>query len=69
VKHSLYVGLLVAAALAFRFGPFNGVGLDLRLHDTYLVIPLSRIGFWSLIGIATVWFLVALLPFIRGTKP
>jgi hypothetical protein len=63
MKHFIGVGVLVALALVVRFGePF---GLDIHVHGTYWVVPLRVFGFWVLIAIAAVWFLVAAYKFGR----
>lgn len=59
MKQFIGAGVLVALALVVRFGPFQRFGLDIQVHDMYRVVPLRVVGFWVLIGIAAVWFLVA----------
>jgi hypothetical protein len=60
VKHFVGVAVLVALALAVRFGVFQPLALDIHVHDTYYVMPPLRIiGFWLLMGIAAVWFVIA----------
>jgi hypothetical protein len=52
-------------ALVMRLGAFSNMGLDIYVHDTYRVVPLRIVVFWLLIGIATVWFLIAAAKFAR----
>jgi hypothetical protein len=58
--------VLLAVALALRFWVHTGVGFDIHVHDVYRVVPLNIIGFWLLMGIASVWFLIAAYAFIRS---
>ena len=51
--------------LALRFWVHGGMGLDIYVHDVYRVVPLSIIGFWLLMGIASVWFVIASYAFVR----
>jgi len=59
VKHFIAIGVLVTLALVLRLLVFQRVALDIYIHDTYWAIPLRVVGFWVLMGIATVWFLIA----------
>jgi hypothetical protein len=66
MKHFIGVAVLVVLALAVRFWVFQRFALDIHIHDTYYVIPPLRItGFWLLIGIAAVWFIIAAFKFGR----
>lgn len=65
MRHLIGIGVLIAVALALRFGVFGGLALDIFVHDTYWVVPLSIIGFWLLMAIASVWFVIAVYPFTR----
>jgi hypothetical protein len=65
MKHFIGAGAVLALALVVRLWAFQGVGLDIRIHDAYRVIPLRVVGFWVLIGIAAAWFLVAAYKFRR----
>lgn len=58
--------MLLAVALALGFWVHTGVGFDIYVHDVYRVVPLNIIGFWLLMGIASVWFLIAAYAFIRS---
>ena len=57
-RHLIGIGGLVAAAVALRFWLHTHTGLDIEIHDAYRVVPLNVIGFWFLMGIASVWFLI-----------
>ena len=41
MKHFIGAGTLAAFALFVRLGAFQGVGLDIHIHDTYRVISSS----------------------------
>jgi amino acid transporter len=66
MKH--YIGIAVLVALAFieRLLPFalRFVGLDIHIHDEYVVVSSRIVLFWFLIGIAAIWFL-----FVVGRRP
>jgi hypothetical protein len=68
MKHFIGVAALVALALAVRFFWIFRSTLDVIIHDTYYVIPLRIIGFWLLMGIAAVWFVVAAFKFGRHSS-
>jgi hypothetical protein len=63
MRHFIGAGVLVALALVVRLRAFQRVGLDIYIHDTLRVIPLGVVGFWLLMGIAVVWFVVAAYKF------
>lgn len=66
MRHLIGIGVLVAVALALRFvGVLRGITWYFYVHDTYRVVSLSDIGFWLLMGIASVWFVIAAYAFIR----
>jgi hypothetical protein len=68
MKHFLGVAVLVALALVGRFWLFPHFSLDIHIHDTYYVMPPVRlIGFWLLMGVAVVWFVIAAYKFGRHT--
>jgi hypothetical protein len=67
MKHFIGAGVLVVLALVVRFGALQRFGLDIYAHDTLRVIPLRIIGFWLLMGIAAVWFVVAAYKFGRNS--
>jgi len=52
MKHLVGIGVLIALALITRSWPQATLGLDIHIHDTYRVIPLTSIAFWCLLGIA-----------------
>jgi hypothetical protein len=62
MKHFVGVAVLVALALAVRSLLSSRIGV----HATYFVIPLRIIGFWLLMGVAAVWFLIAAFKFGRS---
>jgi hypothetical protein len=57
MKHLVGIGVLIALALITRSWPHATLGLDLYIHDTYRVIPLTSIACWCLLGIALAWLL------------
>jgi hypothetical protein len=59
MRHFIGVGVLVTLALVVRLVVFQRVALDIYIHDTLWAIPLRVVGFWLLLGIAAVWFLIA----------
>jgi hypothetical protein len=59
MKHFIGAGALMVLALVVRFGMIQRFGLGIYVHDTIRVFPLRIIGFWFLMGIAGVWFVVA----------
>lgn len=65
MRHVVGIGVLVAVALALRFWLHTGLALDISTHDVYRVVPLSVIGFWFLVGSASLWFLVVAWAAIR----
>jgi hypothetical protein len=65
MRHVIGIGFLLVLALVVRLGAFSNVGVDIYVHDTYRVIPLRIVGFWLLIGIASVWLLIAASKFAR----
>jgi hypothetical protein len=65
MRHIVGIGVLVAVALALRFWMHTSLALDISTHDVYRVVPLSIIGFWSLMGSACVWFLIVAWASIR----
>jgi hypothetical protein len=58
MKHLVGVGVLIAMALIARSWPHSTLGLDVHIHDSYRVIPLTSITFWGLLGIALAWLLL-----------
>lgn len=66
MRHLIGIGVLLVVALVLRFWVHSGVGFDIWVHDIYRVVPLNVIGFWLLMGIAFVWFLIAAYAFIRS---
>lgn len=65
MRHLIGIGALLVVALVLRFW-VSGVGFDIGVHDVYWVVPLNVIGFWLLMGIAFVWFLIAAYAFFRS---
>jgi hypothetical protein len=65
MRHFIGAGLFLVLALVVRLVPFSNMGVDIFIHDTYRVIPLRIVTFWPLIGIASVWFLIAVAKFSR----
>jgi hypothetical protein len=57
MKHLVGIGVLIAMALIARSWPQSTLGLDIQIHDSYRVIPLTVISFWCLLGIALAWLL------------
>ena len=57
-----YIGLAVVAAfVAGAFLLFGSLGLDLHVHDHFVVVPISAFLFWLSIGIAVVWYLIRMV--------
>jgi hypothetical protein len=66
MKHFIGAGVLVVLALVVRFGAPQRFALGIYVHgDTLRAFPLRIIGFWLLMGIAAVWFVVAAYKFGR----
>jgi hypothetical protein len=61
MKHLVGIGVLIALSLITRSWPHATLGLDIYIHDTYRVIPLTSIAFWCLLGIALAWLLLCVL--------
>ena len=59
MKHFIGAGVLVVLALVVRFWALQRFGLGIYVHDTLRVFSLRIIGFWLLMGIAALWFVVA----------
>jgi hypothetical protein len=57
MKHLIGIGALIAMALISRSWPHSTLGIDIHIHDSYRVIPLTSITFWCLLGIALAWLL------------
>jgi hypothetical protein len=66
MRHLIGISVLLALALALKFWVHSGVGFGIYVHDALRVVPLNVIGFWLLMGIASVWFMVAAYAFIRS---
>jgi len=67
MKHFIGVAVLVVLAVAVRFLLFQRFALGFYRHaSTFQVIPVRIIGFWLLMGIAAVWFVVAAFKFGRS---
>ena len=64
-KSYLGAALLVLVALLAKFSPLlqSDLGLDIYLHDEYVVVPLANIifWFWLSIGIAGAWLLIRVI--------
>jgi hypothetical protein len=65
MKHFIGVAVLVVLALVVRFWLFPHFSLDVVVHAKYYVIPYRIIGFWLLMGVAAVWFVIAVFKFGR----
>ena len=59
MRHLGGIGMLVAIAFALRFWLLPSVGFGIYIHEVYRAVPVRVICFWTLIGTACVWFLVA----------
>jgi riboflavin transporter FmnP len=68
MKHFIGVAVLVVLALVVRFWAFQHFTLDVHMHDTYYVITPRIIGFWLLMGMAAVWFVIAVYKFGRHSS-
>jgi hypothetical protein len=58
MRHLVGIGVLVAIAFLLQFWLHTNLGLDIVVHNTYWVVPLSVIAFWCLMATALVWLLV-----------
>lgn len=63
MKYVIGAGVFVALALVAKFLVLLRFGVDIYVHDTYWVIPIRKIAFWSLMGWQGSRFL---LPFISS---
>jgi hypothetical protein len=67
MKHFMGVAVLVALALAVRLLLPPRHSVDIHVHGTYFVGPSIRIiGFWLLMGVAAVRFVIATFKFGRS---
>ena len=65
MKHFIGVSVLVALTLAVRFLLSPHLSLNIYVHNYYFMPPLRIIGFWLLMGVAAVRFVIAGLKFRR----
>jgi hypothetical protein len=66
MKHFIGVAVIVALALVVRFLLFQRFALGFYRHaSTFQVIPVRIIGFWLLMGVAAVRFVIAGFKFRR----
>jgi hypothetical protein len=57
-----YVGLAVlVAVVAGAYLLFGALGLDMHVHDHFVVVPITVFLFWLSIGIAGVWLLIRVI--------
>jgi hypothetical protein len=57
-----YLGLAVLIAVvtgAYLF--FGALGLDIHVHDHFVVVPITVFLFWLSIGIAGAWLLIRVI--------
>jgi hypothetical protein len=67
MKHLIGVLVLVALALAFRFWLSSNLSIDFYILAKYFhVLPIRIVGFWFLMGVAAVWFIIAAFKFGRS---
>ena len=66
IKHFIGCAVLVALALAVRFLLSPRLSLNIYVHNYYFMPPLRLIGFWLLMGVAAVWFVIAVYKFRRS---
>jgi hypothetical protein len=64
MKHLFGIAMVVTFAFAMRFW-LQRTALDIYIHDTYRVFPVSMVIFWCLMGTACLWFLVVAWKFAR----
>jgi hypothetical protein len=64
MKHLVGIGVVVTFAFAMRYW-LQRIALDIYIHDTYRVFPLSVVVFWCLMGAACLWFIVVAWKFAR----
>lgn len=58
MKHLVGIGVPIAMALTARSWPHSTLGLEIHIHDSCQVIPLTSITFWCPLGIALAWLLL-----------
>jgi len=68
MKHFVGVGVLIALALLARFVVLQPFGVDIRVHDSFYVIPLGRIAFRLLIAMAAVWFFIGVYKVVHHSS-
>jgi hypothetical protein len=60
MKHFIGALFFAVAALVVRFALPRSMRMDFHVQSTYFsVMPIRILGFWLLIGVAAVWFLIA----------
>jgi hypothetical protein len=57
MKHLVGIGVLIAMAFIVQSWLHASPGLDIYIHNTYLVMPLGALAFWCLMGSAFAWLL------------
>jgi hypothetical protein len=59
-KSYLGAAILILVALLAKLSPFlqSDLGLDIYLHDEYVVVPLANILFWLCLVAATAWIVM-----------
>jgi hypothetical protein len=57
-----YMGVAVLVAVVVgAYLLFGALGLDMHVHDHFVVVPISVFLFWLSIGIAGVWLLIRVI--------
>jgi len=65
MKHLIGAGLVVMLAFAVRFVLPLSFGVDIHVHDTYRVVPVRIVIFWTLLILSAAWLVVAAFKAIR----
>ncbi|MGB9435133.1 MAG: hypothetical protein WBQ89_23000 [Candidatus Acidiferrum sp.] len=68
MKHLIGAGLVIILAFVVRFVLPLSFALDIYVHDTYRVVPLRVVSFWTLLVISAAWLSFATFKLIRHTS-
>jgi hypothetical protein len=68
MKHLIGAGLVIIFAFVVRFVLPLSFALDIHIHDTYRVVPLRVVSFWTLLVISAAWLSFATFKLMRHTS-
>lgn len=68
MKYVIGAGVFVALALVAKFLVLLRFGVDIYVHDTYWVIPIRKIAFWSLMAMAGVSLFIAVYKLVQHSS-